>query len=520
MKSLLALFALLPALVLAAPEVVEAPVARDAVLLEDEPAEDAPSWPKCLNCKTTGQEPCPDKVHKKVDCELEANARYCSMVFDCETCAGVGFIDCTECERPDVEGELATKAEGLPAILKKVLEYDEEMGFELHTIVSDNFELVWEIESMKVGRKKLDQHELMHLWVDRLEELREDYVTTLKVKEGSFRQRIRVFVWWLPKDQKDGSLRFCQQGNEEGVKLLGLNPTYSLCGNKKNHKNDESLHRNIVHNVAHLLLSHQDPMDWIGNKKGGWADAGLAHRDGDLLPQQVHDRALHPVVSQEARASPRRRGGGEGHPVEQGVGHLDAPEHSDELEDAELGPHHHLEGHARRQAALRPHGVDHAVGGGNGRLAVVDGPAPVVGGLHRPAMHALEADVEPAGAQGVGCGSGADGAGGGHGSLGPGDRVGKDTQNSAPLRGCMRRTRGAPRRRLTGGGPPANRCTGRPRVLGAVGSALTAVVAVVPGEPVDEPRNHCLVLGLGCRTVCPCGGGAAGVPPPGAVVRR
>ena len=277
MKSLLALFALLPALVLAAPEVVEAPVARDAVLLEDEPAEDAPSWPKCLNCKTTGQEPCPDKVHKKVDCELEANARYCSMVFDCETCAGVGFIDCTECERPDVEGELATKAEGLPAIRKKVLEYDEEMGFELHTIVSDNFELVWEIESMKVGRKKLDQHELMHLWVDRLEELREDYVTTLKVKEGSFRQRIRVFVWWLPKDQKDGSLRFCQQGNEEGVKLLGLNPTYSLCGNKKNHKNDESLHRNIVHNVAHLLLSHQDPMDWIGNKKGGWADAGLAH---------------------------------------------------------------------------------------------------------------------------------------------------------------------------------------------------------------------------------------------------
>ncbi|MDF1797786.1 MAG: hypothetical protein P1V81_01305 [Planctomycetota bacterium] len=268
MRTLLAL--LLPSLFLL-------PVLALAPLQDDRGPDEEPVWPRCIQCKTTGMEECPDKVHKKVDCGLETNAHYCSEVYGCETCGGTGWIDCDECERPDVDADLAGRRERIPGIRESVIKYDEEMGFPLHTIVTDHFEIVWEIDSMKVDKKRLDQHELMHLWADRMETLFADYVDTLQVKDGSFQQRLRLFVWWLPKDQKDGSLRFCQQGNEEGVKLLGLNPTYSLCGNKKSHKNDESLHRNVVHNVTHLLLSHQNPMEWIGNKKGGWADAGLAH---------------------------------------------------------------------------------------------------------------------------------------------------------------------------------------------------------------------------------------------------
>jgi hypothetical protein len=37
------------------------------------------------------------------------------------------------------------------------------------------------------------------------------------------------------------------------------------------------LHRNLVHCVTHLLMSHQRPANWIGNLKAGWADEGLAH---------------------------------------------------------------------------------------------------------------------------------------------------------------------------------------------------------------------------------------------------
>ncbi|MBC8451160.1 MAG: hypothetical protein H8D72_00460 [Planctomycetes bacterium] len=234
-------------------------------------------WPKCLECKTTGKLECPDKQHRGLDLSLEVHVRYCSELAGCETCAGIGWIDCDDCERPDVEAELADWHAEYPALKEAADKQDEEMGFPLHTVIGEHMLLVFEIESMKVGRKRLKQHELMHLYIDRLEALYDDYVTSLHVKSGSFRQRSRVFVWWTDKDQKDGSLRFCQQSAGQGVKLLGINPSYSLCGNKRYHKDDESLHRNIVHNVTHLLLSHQSPSDWIGNKKGGWADAGLAH---------------------------------------------------------------------------------------------------------------------------------------------------------------------------------------------------------------------------------------------------
>jgi len=40
---------------------------------------------------------------------------------------------------------------------------------------------------------------------------------------------------------------------------------------------DEGLHRNVVHNVAHLFLSNFVPQQWIGQLKGGWVDAGVGH---------------------------------------------------------------------------------------------------------------------------------------------------------------------------------------------------------------------------------------------------
>lgn len=246
-------------------------------LAQDGEAGEPKVWPKCLKCKTEGKLPCPDKRHRGVDLSLEHDVRYCSEVKGCETCGGIGWVDCPDCERPDVEAELEAWHAAYPKDKEVADKFEEEMGFELHTIISEHFELVFEIDSLKVGRKRLKQHQLMHLYSERLERLYDDYVTTLHVKDGSFAQRVRVFVWWTDKDQKDGSLRFCKQSAGQGVKLLGIDPSYSVCGNKKFHKNDESLYRNLVHNVTHLLLSHQKPSEWIGNKKGGWADAGLAH---------------------------------------------------------------------------------------------------------------------------------------------------------------------------------------------------------------------------------------------------
>jgi hypothetical protein len=58
---------------------------------------------------------------------------------------------------------------------------------------------------------------------------------------------------------------------------MGGTIAFSMCGSKQFVKDDPTLHRTLVHNVVHLLLSHQEPAQWVGNIKGGWVDEGVSH---------------------------------------------------------------------------------------------------------------------------------------------------------------------------------------------------------------------------------------------------
>jgi hypothetical protein len=95
--------------------------------------------------------------------------------------------------------------------------------------------------------------------------------------ESSFRERFQVFVWYLDPDQAKASLAFCSQSAPAGVKLMGVHARYSTAANKRWFVTDEQLHRNLLHMVSHLILSHEEPAQWIGNLKGGWAEEGLGH---------------------------------------------------------------------------------------------------------------------------------------------------------------------------------------------------------------------------------------------------
>jgi len=243
---------------------------------EGKPTQDEePRSPRCIKCKNVGSRPC--SKHKKSACALETNVRFCTEMDGCEECGGTGWIDCQRCESPEVEGDLATRRDRIPGIRKQLANFDKEMGRDLRKVQTDQFTLIWEVESMKVGKQRLDGHRLAHLYADRLEVLYADYKQLLGAEDGEFEKRLIVLVWGFDADHKEASLRFCKNSGVTGVKLLGAEPTYSTPASKRFFKDDESLHRNIVHNVTHLLLSHQRPSRWIGQSKGGWADAGLAH---------------------------------------------------------------------------------------------------------------------------------------------------------------------------------------------------------------------------------------------------
>lgn len=239
---------------------------------DDEP----PPTPRCTSCKHTGMLGCRDCKHKEP--ELERGVVYCSWKGDCETCLGAGSVDCGKCENEPAEEWLAERARSQAELrTKHEAAFDEEFGRPLLKCETDHFILIWDIEKQKIGKKLLSDHQAMHVYADRLEALFADFLAVFQAGEAEFPQKLRVMIWWLKDDQLRASGRFLDIQNEQGVKLLGTGAAYTVWGKAKELRDDEDLHRNIVHNVSHCLLSAQTPQLWIGNRKGGWADAGVAH---------------------------------------------------------------------------------------------------------------------------------------------------------------------------------------------------------------------------------------------------
>ena len=231
--------------------------------------------PDCKKCKSTGRQPCPQ--HAKGENEHEDEVLFCSVFADCPVCGGTGWVPCEDCDNGPAREALAKKREQIATRKIALQSLDDTMKRPLRKAESAHFVLVWEMDRLKVERKFLGAHELLHLYLDRLEKLYADYCARMEITDKEFVEKFHVFVWQQLEDQRNGSLRFCKQGADGGVKLMGTNPSYSVCGNKQKFQNDEQLHRNIVHCVVHLLLSAEAPVAWIGNIKGGWLDEGLAH---------------------------------------------------------------------------------------------------------------------------------------------------------------------------------------------------------------------------------------------------
>jgi hypothetical protein len=209
---------------------------------------------------------------------LEDAVNFCSTIAECAACGGTGWLDCKDCENPKWIASLAKKAANIAGSTKaRLAKYDQAMGKPLRKVETAHFSLVWELDSLKVDKRQVEHHELMHLYAARLETLFTDYCAAFQCNPRDFAEKQQVFVWWLPADQDKGSLLFAGQGGPRGIKLLGSRSVFSTCGNKQFFKDDAELHRSIVHNVAHLLLSHQAPSQWLGNIKGGWVDEGVAH---------------------------------------------------------------------------------------------------------------------------------------------------------------------------------------------------------------------------------------------------
>jgi hypothetical protein len=253
----------------------------------------------CTYCKDKGQMPC--RKHSKLELALETDgtAEFCTEAASCKTCGGTLHVDCTHCENSAVEATLMSRREKIQkwyaARKKKV---DELVKHPVLQASGKHVDLVWDLKAMKVGRKKLSSHEMLHLYLKRMEDLRADFVKRLQIGSAEQPARIQLFCWRDGRDQFLASHKFAGSGSQgTGIKYMGSTAIYTMQWKKKDYKKDEDLHRSMVHNSVHLMLANMTPSRWIGQLKGGWIDEGLAHYFEFLLDGECSTRCFQEVMT-------------------------------------------------------------------------------------------------------------------------------------------------------------------------------------------------------------------------------
>ena len=240
----------------------------------------------CRICQTHGSVVC-GKHGRELAREQSPTVVHCSVAVECKVCAGALANDCKQCANPTVEQSLAQRQKlGKEWLAKRRETIDALTPREpFHHLATPHFDLAFTLKPATVGKDKLDTHARLHLFGERLETLRATFLQVLEVPDADLPDRCTVVMNEEPKDHGILGPRLTGLGtaNSVGLKLMGPEYVFSMWNDKRSLPDDEAVHRNLVHNVTHLLLSQMKPAMFLGNRSHGWIDEGVAHWFEDKL---------------------------------------------------------------------------------------------------------------------------------------------------------------------------------------------------------------------------------------------
>lgn len=272
-------------------------------MLVDCSAQDLTSDPVviCRVCKNQGCRDCA-KHGRGLAAERANHVKWCSVVASCKACAGTLAVNCTQCKNPTVEAELGRRRDLIRDWRQqRRARVDKAKGLETFSYLeTTHFDVTFSLRTATVRKKKVKPHARMHLYGERLEALRKAFMATLELTDKDVPDRMRIYMF---ADKRDHGVIGPQEtgmgnANSAGIKLMGPEFVYSMFQDRRSMAADESVHRNIVHNVTHLLLSQMRPMKFLGNVQHGWVDEGVAHWFEDKLTDRCMNFCFEEILLQ------------------------------------------------------------------------------------------------------------------------------------------------------------------------------------------------------------------------------
>ena len=241
----------------------------------------------CARCKTTGRVAAKgaDDLRQK-----EGVVRRCSEVIsDEDHHYGIGFYPCPKCKAPSLaemvskeyETAKAERLEWLHQVQEVDRFFNDPRRLKIMHAKTDHFDIAWAIPKMKVGRRTLNQHELLHLYAERMETLYAEYLDLFQLTHAGAQnsERYRLLAFAQAKHSARAQPKYTGIGgglNANGAKHLATKSTLVCWWDKTRNRSDEDFHEFIEHNVVHLFLCASFNRKWLA-KKHGWVDIGLSH---------------------------------------------------------------------------------------------------------------------------------------------------------------------------------------------------------------------------------------------------
>ncbi|MFT7678827.1 MAG: hypothetical protein ACI8QC_002824 [Planctomycetota bacterium] len=278
-----------------------------------------PDGDGCRRCDKRGVVPC-DK-HSEEEHAYEVDVQFCSVAAACKACAGALLIDCKRCKGgPDDEliptRQAAVKAWMAEQPMAEFLERPVPVAETKH------FKLIIDTGTLKEGRKKVDQHLIMHRVARDVEEVArligEHYVlqgseamaaanaakpeeeedfpdswTEPETPKPDYKAKMRMWIWNKPADHKKVMHKFLHSASTGDFKMLGKTPVFSVW-TEDSFDTVPGVRRLFTHNASHMLLSNLYKEMWTGDQGGGWMDAGSAH----WYEYKIHELSLNYCIEE------------------------------------------------------------------------------------------------------------------------------------------------------------------------------------------------------------------------------
>jgi hypothetical protein len=264
-------------------------------------AQTAPSAPACKACRDTGCVPC-GKHGKLLLVETAADVQHCSVAIECKLCSGTLALDCRACNHPTSSQDLAARQQLAADWLQRRRQTVDALTARdpyLH-LQTTHFDLASTLAPATIDKEKLDAHARLHRYGVRLQALRAAFVQTFELTDADLPDRMLVVLSEQQRDHGVVGPRLTGMGtaNSVGLKLMGPEFVYSMWPDRRTLPDDDAVHRNVLHNVTHLLLSQMRPALFLGNKQHGWLDEGIAHWFEDKLGGKCTNYCFEEVLLQ------------------------------------------------------------------------------------------------------------------------------------------------------------------------------------------------------------------------------